>query len=400
MKLLFVTAKAPFGQSEAFVINELAEFGKTNTVVIVPMRPEKGAMFSDAEALMGSTIARPLFCSSYLGSILRIVSRKPLLSARVFSTLMASGSARKIAKNMAILPKSFWVAELIEKHGVEHIHAYWASTSATAAFLASILSGVPWSFTCYRWDITENNLLKQKVRDAIFARVADDHGLAEIHSILNGHDLGKALTVRSGVLIPEHVASLAVCGSSLRIAVPAAFVEKKGHIYLLEAFAKLIPSGVSFVCDFIGDGPLRAEITAAVSRLNLESHVSICGMLDHVELNARYVRGEYDLVILPSVVASDMEREGIPVSLIEAMAAGLPVISTRTGGIPELLAPDCGILVDQRNADQLAAAISELAADREKLIDMAKRGRERAIQQYDVRRIVDVLLRRIANANS
>jgi glycosyltransferase involved in cell wall biosynthesis len=95
-----------------------------------------------------------------------------------------------------------------------------------------------------------------------------------------------------------------------------------------------------------------------------------------------------------------MEREGIPVSLIEAMAAGLPVISTRTGGIPELLAPDCGILVEQRSADQLAAAISELAVDREKLIDMAKRGRERVIEQYEVGRIVDLLLRRIAVANS
>jgi len=400
MKLLFVTAKAPFGQSEAYVINELAEFGKTNAIVIVPIRPEKGPMHSDAAPLMASTIARPLLCSSYLGSVVRIVFRKPILSLRVLSMLMASVSVRKIAKNIAILPKSFWVAELVEKHGVEHIHAYWASTSATAAFFASILSGTPWSFTCYRWDISENNLLKRKVRGAIFARVADDHGLAEIHSFLNDRDRGKAFTVRSGVAIPEHAASPAAGGSKLRIAVPAVFVEKKGHIYLLEAFAKLTANGTSFACDFIGDGPKRAEIVAAVSRLNLESHVNMCGMLDHVELNSRYARGEYDVVILPSVVAVDMEREGIPVSLIEAMAAGLPVISTRTGGIPELLEPDCGVLVEQRSPDQLAAAISELAADREKLIDMAKRGRERVIEQYGVGQIVGLLLRRIAVANS
>lgn len=138
-------------------------------------------------------------------------------------------------------------------------------------------------------------------------------------------------------------------------------VEKKGTEFALRALAKAAPQlgDRSFQLDLIGDGPLTANLKVLVAQLGLENSVVFHGSLPHADVANALSRA--DAFLLPSVTAADGDKEGIPVSLMEAMASGLPVISTRHSGIPELIEHGVsGWLADERDVDGLAEQIVAL----------------------------------------
>ena len=144
------------------------------------------------------------------------------------------------------------------------------------------------------------------------------------------------------------------------------FVEKKGLEYAIRALAKAAPrlQDRRVQLDLIGDGPLAAELKALASGLGLENSVMFHGFLPHAQVAEALQKA--DAFMLPSIVAADRDMEGIPVSLMEAMASGLPVISTRHSGIPELIKHnENGLLADERDVDGLAEQIMALINDPE-----------------------------------
>jgi glycosyltransferase involved in cell wall biosynthesis len=140
---------------------------------------------------------------------------------------------------------------------------------------------------------------------------------------------------------------------------------KKAPITLLEAFAQaraaLAPSLHARLA-MIGDGPLRAEVEAGVERLGLTGSVEILGRQPHPEVVRRFSLSH--VYVQHSVTAPSGDQEGLPVSITEAMAAGLPVIATRHSGIPEVVVEgETGLLVAEHDAEGMAAAMAELARD-------------------------------------
>jgi len=99
-----------------------------------------------------------------------------------------------------------------------------------------------------------------------------------------------------------------------------------------------------------------------------------------------------DAVVLPSITTDDNEREGIPVALMEAMAYGIPVVSTRTAGIPELISEGAGLLVGEKEAQELAGAIEKLITDEELAAEIGKRGRERVEEEFHLQKNARLLL--------
>ena len=140
------------------------------------------------------------------------------------------------------------------------------------------------------------------------------------------------------------------------------------------ALAALRERGCAFACDLAGDGELRADLTALAARLGLERHVRFLGNVPHAQLTAALSRGDYDLAVLASLETPG-EREGIPVALMEAMAAALPVVATRTGSLEELVVPGTGTLVPQRDAGALDLALQGFLADPGERRRAGKRGR-------------------------
>jgi glycosyltransferase involved in cell wall biosynthesis len=258
--------------------------------------------------------------------------------------------------------------------------------------------------TCYRWDIPENNLLLQKYRSASFIRCADEQGRQEIASICGISDKGKLHLIRSGVQIPEildrsDLQKRASQSRRFRIAVPAFFTEKKGHIYLLEAVRLLADKGYPISCWLVGDGKLRETINRHISRLHLENSVELKGFLPLEEIHAMYCEGLVDVVVLPSIELKDGNKEGIPVSLVQAMAYCVPVISTLSGGIAELLSKDAGIMVPPKDSGALADALEMLIKDPDLRSRLAESGRKRVTEEFSVENVVRELMVLIKLAN-
>jgi glycosyltransferase involved in cell wall biosynthesis len=186
----------------------------------------------------------------------------------------------------------------------------------------------------------------------------------------------------------------------LRIVTPARLVEKKGHAYLLEAVRLLRSPEVAVRVHIVGDGPLGPILRQKAAELGVEDHVQFLGTLPHDELLRRMEAGEWDVVVLPSVITESGELEGIPVALIEALARGLPTIGTDIGGTPELLDGGAGILVPPADSEALARALGRLAANPDACAELAKAGRARVEERFDVERIAAELaarFRRCAN---
>lgn len=359
MKLIYVTSTFPFGPSEVFILPELDALQKLgHEVRIVPLRPHGAVVHEDAKRWIPYTLSAPLISPEIMSRFISISRRDAGKIVRL-AHLVAPNKLQIALKNLAVLPKSAWLAQYASELHVEHIHAFWASTVATLAMGAAELSGIPWSFTAHRFDIVQGNLLEQKARGARFIRFISESGLRM--SGLLGTDLAQKTKVLhlgvglrdAGSTTLRHRAPVALCAASL--------VPVKAHAVLIDAVDQLRKRGCPFKLWLAGDGELGKALQLDVQRRGLEGQVMFLGAISHSALLNLYATRAVDIAVLASVDLGNGLHEGIPASLMEAMSFGVPVVATNTGGIPELLAGQGGLLVPPNDSAALADALHLLS---------------------------------------
>lgn len=394
MKIVYVTSSLPHGPGEAFIIPEIEELLRQgHEVLLVPMYP-RGAVFHErAKALLGLSRCWPVFSFSIAMKALAVATRSPAGTLSALAQIIRhSKSARMLIKNLVVFPKGLWLASVIKAWGAQHIHAHWVSTTATMALVAAEHAKIPWSFTAHRWDIAENNMINLKARKASFGRAIDKRGACELATHANCAGWSPYL-IHMGVELTatdkECIAPLTA--GAFPIVVAANFVKKKGHMYLIEAVRLLRDRGVRVSLDLAGDGPLRAQLEAMVIQYELNDVVNFLGQIPHGQLMSRLRDGEWVLMVLPSIEDHTGAREGIPVSLMEAMSCGIPVLSTSTGGIPELLDEGAGAIVAPEDANALANAIQRMEEDAGYRIQLATNGMRRVREQFNLTQVVSEL---------
>jgi colanic acid/amylovoran biosynthesis glycosyltransferase len=391
MRVIYVTARLPYGVGEPFIVPEIEELERLGcTVSVVPVRPGGEIAHADARRLASRAVCVPLLSPGVARAALAESLARPAAVGRALASLRGSRSLRVLAKNLAVVPKALWLARQARRLDAKHIHAHWASTSATLAMLAAEVTGIPWSFTAHRWDIAEDNLLRPKARRACFARAISAHGAAELEAAV-ARPGWSPWVLPMGVQLPPTPESPPDAGGPLRVLVAARLVEKKGHVHLLEAARRLRDRGVPVHVELAGEGPLEEPLRAKATELGL-GEVEFLGNVSHDELLERMSAGRWHAAVLASVVTESGELEGIPVSLVEAMACELAVIGTRTGGIPELLEGGAGLLVPPAEADALADALEQLAGDPVLRAELGERGRARVEEAFSVERVAAALL--------
>ena len=398
MKIAYITAQTPYGKGEAFVLPEVIELKKQgHDVVVFPLRPEKElAQGQEATEVGRVTVRIPLFDLSVFFRALRLATLRPGLVARIWGGIFRdSGNFKKILKNLTVVPKGLVLGEEVKKRGVDHIHAHWASTPSTAAYIAALYSEVPWSFTAHRWDIGEGNMLEVKVKSSKFARTINLRGANELKRQLPNELWDKVHIIHMGVNLSESISN--ANQDFFTIASVGNLLPVKGHEFLLGACFILKGRNVNFRCLLFGNGPLRDKLQQMAKELNLIDVVNFCGSVAHDEILKLYSTGAVSVLVLPSIETKDGEKEGIPVSLMEAMAAGVPVISTTTGGIPELLGNGAGILVPPEDCEALANAIERLLKDPEIRREIGIKGREKVKKEFAIDSVVQKLIELFKN---
>jgi colanic acid/amylovoran biosynthesis glycosyltransferase len=402
MRIVYVTSSFPFGPGEAFLLPELDELVRQgHDVAVIPTLARGTLVHEDARALLARTRRTPLISAEVASAGLTQAAREPAPTLDVLWKLRRSRSPRILTKNLAVFAKGLWLADWVRKLRADHIHAHWGGTSATLAMVASRVSRVPWSLTVHRWDIREDNLLRSKARSASFVRAISRDGLQDLERRLDANAAPR-LVLRVGVPLPARTRAPVDRdgrGEALRVLVPANLLEVKGHRYLVEALRLLRSRGTGVVAELAGDGPLRPEIAGQIARANLDDAVRLLGQLSHSELLDRLAGGDCDVVALASAETASGEKEGIPVSFLEAMSYGIPVVGTNVGGIPELLHDGAGLLVPPRDPAALADAIESLARDVTLREQLGKLGRERVEREFAVESVVRELVRRFERAS-
>ncbi|EFL50809.1 glycosyl transferase group 1 [Solidesulfovibrio fructosivorans JJ]] len=173
----------------------------------------------------------------------------------------------------------------------------------------------------------------------------------------------------------------------VRLLILASFVPQKGHLILLRALRKLLSQGVTdFTLRLVGDGPLHAKLVRYVDEAGLAKHTDFTGAILYGSPEMASAYQEADIFVHPSVTSRANEKEGIPGAIVEAMASGLPVLSTFHSGIPSIIHNEVsGLLVPEYDVTALAEALSRMIADRNLRERLGRRGREHAEQCLNIR---------------
>lgn len=394
-KIAYITVKAPFGTQETFILTEMLALKERGADILILPRDKSGELFhKEAAPLIKDTLSTSWFDVNIAKDLIKFICRKPVSFIKILYDIAFKARHIRIAlKNLIVFPKAVSLSEDLKEASISHIHAHWASTPSTMAYIISRVTGIPWSFTAHRGDIAVNNIINKKCASALFVRAIDEEGRKDLLEIAGDSALqGKILTLHMGVEVPGNVKTPVISQEVFTILCPANFVPKKGHRYLFESCKILSDKGIDFECLISGDGPLGDELKERVEGLPARCNIKFLGRLPHEQLLAFYAEGRVDLVVLPSIVTEDGVREGIPVALMEAMSYGIPVISTRTGGIPELLGDGSGIMVMERDAESLAGAIEKLINDPDYYALTGMRGRKKVEMDFNISLISKRLL--------
>ncbi|MGE0009512.1 MAG: glycosyltransferase [Candidatus Babeliales bacterium] len=171
-------------------------------------------------------------------------------------------------------------------------------------------------------------------------------------------------------------------GETIQFLTCARFIEKKGIEYAIKAFASIAQKYTNIEYNIIGDGPLMALMKELILKLEVSDKIHLLGSKTQAEV--RELMQSSHILLAPSVTSSDGDKEGIPVSMMEAMAVGMPIISTYHSGIPELVQDGItGLLVEEKNVIALAEKIKYLILHPELWPKMGKAGRKQIVENFN-----------------
>ena len=308
-----------------------------------------------------------------------------------------------LLKSLWLVPCGVYFAEQIAAEGITHVHAQWASYPATVAYVAHLITGVPFSISAHAYDIyMVPRMLPAKLQAVRFA-VTCAQTNATFLTQLAGPELGRKVIVNyHGVDVSRFVpAAPAIKPAGQLSIVSCGQLERyKGMHILVAACAQLIREGMTLDCRIIGEGPERAQLQRQIDALGVSAQVQLLGARPHAEV-AELLR-KADVFALASELAGKAGRRDVIANVIvEAMAAGLAVVASHIPGVEELV--DTGVtgyLVTPNSVDELIAAIRALGNHPEERMRFGRAARRRILQDFDSGKNVQRLARLLSGAPS
>jgi len=276
-----------------------------------------------------------------------------------------------------------WVAAHIRMTRATHVHAHFAHDPALVGMLAAWLAGVPFSFTGHARDLYQipARSLAARAERATTLVTCCEANVSFIRDTVPGGTRIPVQVVHHGVDLDRFSPAAGRDDGRVPALVSVGrLVEKKGFDDLLRALARI---DAPFSLRIYGDGPLHDELVRLRDELGLADRVDFLGGRDSDEIVAALTGA--DAFVLTPTTTEDGDRDGIPNVLVEAMACGLPVVTTTAGGITELVDHDVnGLLSDPEDVVAIAGSIGEVLADPEQRRRLGAAGRRAVEADYDV----------------
>lgn len=382
LRLAYLVSRYPI-VSHTFIAREVRELrrlgAEVHTFTIKPGE-DAGTLSPDDRGEAATTTAlRPIGPLRLARVHAVALVRAPGAYFRAFALAvrLRTAGARGALWQVFYFAQAIVLADHMRRLGLRHVHVHHANVAADVALLASEYSGGTWSLSMHGpTEFLDTARFQPGVKAERAGLVAciSEHTRSELAALSSRSD--HFHVVRLGI-DPDAIAfrEPQEHNGPLRILNVARMAPPKGHAVLLEGLA---PLDVPFQATLVGDGPERPALEAMAGRLGLDDRVRFAGALPADETLALY--GDADVFCLPSFA------EGLPVVLMEAMAAGVPVIASRTSGTPELVEDGVtGLLVEPGAPRDVANALTALAGDLELRRRLARAARERVEAEYDLR---------------
>lgn len=388
-KVAFIMSRFP-KLTETFILYEiiaLEELG-LKTEIYPLLRERQPVSHPEAAQMVKRANFHPFLSLKILFAQLYFMAKRPSAYLKVWLEVISGtwGSLNFLVGAIGVFPKSVRFAYEMQKKGVTHVHAHFATHPAVSALIINRLVNIPFSFTAHGSDLhVERRMLDRKIEASAFTVAISEYN-KELMVSECGEDLRhKIHVIHCGVDLDAFKESTKYNPQGqLNILCVASFEEVKGHKYLIEACHFLKQNRVEFRCNLVGDGPLMQEIKGLVDRLGLTDECILHGPMSRKQVIA--MLDSADIFALPSVPTKNGKREGIPVVLMEAMACGLPVVSSKLSGIPELVAHgESGLLIPPCDAIALAEAFYYLHCNPEQRTQMGTKGRMTIMNEFDLR---------------
>jgi len=390
--------------SETFVLYEIIALEELGfKVEIFPLvREREPVQHREAERLAARAHDVHLASRAVFAAQLHWLRRRPCTYLAAWGAALRGNlrSPRFLIRALAVVPMAATFAQRMEALSVGHIHAHWATHPALAAYVASRLTGIPYSFTAHAHDIyVDRPMLEEKIRRAAFVVTISDFNRRFLQNLYGRLATDRVVVVHCGtdtsLFHPPGLRSpgpwTIVCVASLQ--------PQKGQTHLIEACRQLVADGIDLRCCLIGEGDTRMMLEEQIRDAGLEQRVELLGHQPRhrvVELLAAA-----DVVAQPSIILPSGKMEGIPVALMEALAMERPVVATDISGIAELVEHDVtGLLVAQHDAGQLADALRRLHRTPELGARLGQAGRRRVVESFDLTRSARELAERFGESPS
>ena len=296
---------------------------------------------------------------------------------------------------------ALYFAQFFARSGADHVHVHFANRAAQTAVFLKKISGIPFSVTAhgqdFMKDLGSDDLLCEICAAAEFVAAETDYSrdllrqrcpnsAAKIHRVYNGIDLAR------------FPAALSCNGNRIpRIVSVGRLVAFKGFDDLIDACAELARCRIDFVCDIIGDGPLRQALQGKIKQLDLSSRVNLLGSLSQGAVLEKLQAA--DIFALASTTDAQGATDVFPTVILEAMASARPVVSTHLAGIPELIVDgQTGVLAPPGDPTALFHALEQLLRDPDLRLRFGHAGRGRIEQHFRIEQTVAPLTEMLENA--
>lgn len=382
MKIAYILNTYP-QPSQSFIRREIQALERQGHEVLrIAMRP------SDATLVDAQDIAEAAKTDYVLAKGARALARAGLhafardpggfLAALRAALRMGRLSEVGRLRHLVYLAEAAHVAAQCRTAQVSHAHAHFGTNAAAVAMLAQMMGGPKFSFTVHgpeEFDSPRALSLATKMRRADFTVAISQFGRSQLMRWADPDDWDRIQVVHCGIEPTRFADPAPLADGPRRVVAIGRLVEQKGQLALVRAMAL---TKTNLHLTLIGDGEMRPQIEGTIKRLDLGARITLTGWVDEARIKS-------ELAASHALVMSSF-AEGLPMVVMEAMAAARPVIATYIAGTPELVRPDkTGWLVPAGDVSALAQAMDDLAhAPLETMTKMAQAGRKRVLARHDI----------------
>ena len=371
--------------TDTFIKREIRSLQKlgTDVRVISIWKPDEADCTPDilAEWSKDTQFVLPQSAFSIIRTVLRFAFRSPtrLLGAARLALSTSRPGAHGLLYQLFYFVEAVLAADLLRRDAITHVHNHIGDHSGTVTMLGAKLAGIDYSITFHGWPVffdAKYSRIKEKVHGARFTRSISYFCRSQLMMFSECDDPTPFKVVHCGLETdkykyrpPRKEIKYLLCVARLS--------SEKGLAFLVQALRLLRNKGYDLELRLAGDGPTKEHLKKLVDDFGLAEQVHFLGYLNEDEVIRELQHS--DLFVLPSFV------EGLPVSAMEALAVGLPVIATNIAGTSELIEDGkTGVLVRPSDAESLADAVVRITQDYAFRLRAAELGRERVIDEFDI----------------